>query len=418
MNILIITDDFFPNKGGIAHTLKNLNKEFIEKGNNVKIINPYYEAPNIFKIFDNTNYKLKDIIQIFKKRKQINSFKTVLLTLLQKTNVPYLVRIKLVMYLFTKPSVFLKTISNISILAPILTKMRFDFIFSPHCGDIIPLIYILSKIFHKKVVSLAHGTDFLIQNRFSLKKYYIQNIDYFILNCNWTKKLMLKIHRIEESKLIVINRGVIVSDLEVIEDKTQLRNLYKIPQNIFVILSVGRHISRKNFDFTIRAIAKLKEQYPSIIIKYFLIGDGPMTISWKELTETLNLQDEVQFLGEVDLKTRNQFYKLSDLFIMTAKTEKNDVEGFGIVFLEANFYKIPVIGSKSGGIVDAILDKETGYMINPENIEDLMGKILFLYKNEKIRKEMGEKGYKRVIKDFNCSKISDEYLYFFKIILT
>ena len=83
----------------------------------------------------------------------------------------------------------------------------------------------------------------------------------------------------------------------------------------------------------------------------------------KKLVKRLNLEKDVKFLGNCDIETRNKFYKMSDIFLMPSITTKNDIEGFGIVFLEANYFKVPVIGTRTGGIVEAIIDGKTGFLI-------------------------------------------------------
>ena len=64
-----------------------------------------------------------------------------------------------------------------------------------------------------------------------------------------------------------------------------------------------------------------------------------------------------------------------------SRNEEQDIEGFGIVFLEANYFKVPVIGTATGGISEAIIDGETGFLIKQNDINDLVEKIIFLYNN-------------------------------------
>ena len=102
---------------------------------------------------------------------------------------------------------------------------------------------------------------------------------------------------------------------------------------------------------------------------------------------------------------------------MPSITKKKSVEGFGIVFLEANFYKVPTIGSFSGGISKAIINGETGLLINPNNLQDLVNKIKYLYENPEIRRKMGEAGHKRVVNEFNWDKLIFDYINLFESVL-
>ncbi len=115
------------------------------------------------------------------------------------------------------------------------------------------------------------------------------------------------------------------------------------------------------------------------------------------------------FLGRCDIDIRNKYYKMADLFIMPSITKKNDIEGFGIVFLEANYFKVPVIGTATGGMSEAIIDGKTGFLIKQNDIDDLVDRITFFYINETERKEMGKNGFNRVIKNFKWENIIKNY---------
>ena len=221
-------------------------------------------------------------------------------------------------------------------------------------------------------------------------------------------------HHLNENQLEIIYVGLNLEELEVKKSKNELRKEFNINENEFVLLSVGRHVPRKKFDLVIKAVSEIKKLKPSLNIKYILIGDGQETLNLKNLTEQLNLENQIEFLGSCDIEKRNKYYKLSDVFLMPVQTKKNDIEGFGIVFLEANYYKVPVIGTATGGIVEAIIDGETGLLIKPNDLNDLVEKILYLYENENVRKKMGEKGHNRVINEFSWQKIVDDYIHVFK----
>jgi phosphatidylinositol alpha-1,6-mannosyltransferase len=281
----------------------------------------------------------------------------------------------------------------------------------------LPLSFILSRIFNKKLITIAYGLDFLVKYRLSLKTYYFRNADKIIIITNQTKKIIKETHHLKDERLEVIYVGIDLKTLELEDSKEDLRSEFKIPKREFVILSVGRHVPRKNFQLVIKALYEIKELTPTINIHYYLIGEGPETENLKNLTKKLNLEKIITFLGLCDIKTRNKFYKLSDLFIMPSITEKNDIEGFGIVFLEANYYKVPVIGTKTGGIVEAIVDGKTGFLIGQNNLDELVEKILVIYENEDLRKQMGKIGHQRVVNEFLWEKIVQDYKKLFNSVI-
>lgn len=417
MNILLITHEFYPQLGGVANVLTNLYYSFQGGEEKLYVINPYTKNENLYDNLLNNNYKFKDFGNLLRKK---NFYILTLLSswkVISDKNIKFSDRLKLILYFLTKPKVFQKVIVNVSHLYPFLKTLDFQLIVAGHSGWILPLSFILSRIFNKKLITIAYGLDFLVKYRLSFKTYYFRNADKIIIITNQTKKIIKEIHHLKNERLEVIYVGIDLKTLELEESKEDLRSEFKIPKREFVILSVGRHVRRKNFQLVINALYEIKKLTPTINIHYYLIGEGPETESLKNLTKKLNLEKIITFLGSGDIETRNKFYKLSDLFIMPSITEKNDIEGFGIVFLEANYYKVPVIGTKTGGIVEAIVDGKTGFLIEQNDLNELVEKILVLYENESLRKKMGEMGHQRVVNEFLWEKIVQDYKKLFKSVI-
>ncbi|GAG94101.1 unnamed protein product, partial [marine sediment metagenome] len=161
----------------------------------------------------------------------------------------------------------------------------------------------------------------------------------------------------------------------------------------------------------------LKKTYPYAQIKYFLIGSGQETEKLKIMTNNLGLKNEVIFLGAVNDTMKKKYLKASDVFIMPSIATKKSIEGFGIVYLEANYFKLPVIGTISGGILEAIEDRKSGLLIKPNDLNGLINAIVYLYENEEERKRMGEYGYNRVINKYNWEFLANEYIKVFENII-
>lgn len=414
MNIVLITDDFYPNLGGIANVLGNLYKFFQFEEHELYIFNPFSKGKNLYNILNKTQYSLKHLLAFLKKKNFYSYTFFSFWKILLDNKISFSHRIKLILYLILKPKILLKTIENIDKLYPYLKKLKFDVLVAGNSGWILPLVFILSRIFKKKIISIAYGNDFLILSRLSLKTYYFRAVDKIIVITDQMKKVIQKMHNLSQHHVEKINVGINAKDLEVKTSKKDLRIKYGIDQDTFVILSVGRQVPRKRFDLVIKAINQIKSLKPYVNLKYYLIGEGRETQKLIELTKKFKLENIVEFFGTCDLQKRNEFYKLSDLFIMPSETKKNNIEGFGIVFLEANYHKVPVIGSATGGMLEAIINGETGYLIKPNDIQDLIDKILFLYNNRAKSEEMGEIGYKRVINQFLWDKIVKIYVQVFK----
>jgi phosphatidylinositol alpha-1,6-mannosyltransferase len=114
----------------------------------------------------------------------------------------------------------------------------------------------------------------------------------------------------------------------------------------------------------------------------------------------------VIFVGYVHDDQLPKYYNLCDIFVLpnrvTVKSAlKGDYEGFGIVFLEASACGKPVIGGRSGGVTDAILDGLTGYLVDPLSSEDIASVIKRLIDDHALREKMGDAGRDWVVKNFD-----------------
>lgn len=173
-----------------------------------------------------------------------------------------------------------------------------------------------------------------------------------------------------------------VESFEFIKDKT-------------VLLSVGRLVKRKGFDLVINAFAHIAKEYPECV--YVIIGEGSFGKKLQTSAKKSGVGDRIFFLGTVSDEELAQWYMRSTLFIMPSRELKNrEVEGFGITYLEANSFGKPVIAGDSGGVSDAVIDGKTGFLIDPNDVPMLVKSIKQLLDNPTQAVMLGEKGRKRV----------------------
>lgn len=414
MKICLITDNFIPTIGGVSNVLGNIYKQFQETNHKLYVINQLSQNNDVFKLLRTKTFSNKDLLKFFKSKKFYKFLAFSFCKIITDTKISLNNRIHLILYLITKPKLLIRVIYNIEGLYPFLKQLDFDILLAGQSGWLLPLVFVLSRIFNKKLVTMAYGNDFLIRSSLTLKSYYFRNTDKIIVINRQMKKIIKKMHGLDEKQLEIIYVGLNLEEFEVNKTKKEIREEFNIPEKEFILLSVGRHVPRKKFDLVIKAVSEIKKLNPSINIKYVLIGEGKETPYLKNLSKQLNIEKQIEFLGSCETEKRNKYYKLSDVFLMPVQTKKNDIEGFGIVFLEANYYKVPVIGTATGGIVEAIKDGETGFLIKPNDLNDLVEKILHLYNDEELRKKMGEIGHSRVLNEFSWNKIINDYIYVFE----
>ena len=136
------------------------------------------------------------------------------------------------------------------------------------------------------------------------------------------------------------------------------------------------------------------------------MGQGPDEQRIKDLAKAYDLENEVFFTGPVPDKELRLHYSICDIYIMPNREDPpEDVEGFGIVFIEANASEKPVIGGNSGGVIDSIVDGKTGFLVNPLDEDEIAEKIQWLLQNRQGAEEMGKTGRKRAIALFSWEAI-------------
>ena len=169
------------------------------------------------------------------------------------------------------------------------------------------------------------------------------------------------------------------------------------------IITVARLVRSKGHDTVLKALPKVIERFPDT--KYFIIGEGPEAEKLKEVVREFELSQYVIFTGQVDEAELISHYRTCDLFILTSREIEatGEVEGFGIVFLEASACGKPVIGARSGGIQEAIIDKVTGMLVDPLDIYGTSEAIIKLFSDDELRRRLGENGKIRVDKELNMA---------------
>ena len=168
-----------------------------------------------------------------------------------------------------------------------------------------------------------------------------------------------------------------------------------------VLYSQGRLVERKGQDTVIRALAAVAAEVPNV--HYAIGGSGP----YREGLEALALQEgvaeRVEFLGFVDEGDLGRRYAAADLFSMVSREidEVGEVEGFGIVYLEANAAGVAVVAGRSGGVEDAVAAGESGLLVDPQDTNAVAATIVQLLRDDALRRRLGQRGQDRVRSDFD-----------------
>lgn len=162
-----------------------------------------------------------------------------------------------------------------------------------------------------------------------------------------------------------------------------------------VLLSVGRLIPRKGVDTVLHALRRLAARHPEL--RYLVCGDGPERPHLERLAEQLRVAHMVRFLGQVPAEALPDVYRMCDIFVHAARQEQADVEGFGLVLLEASASGKPVVATRSGGVTDAVQHERTGLLCEPQDAAALAGSIARLLEEPALAQRLGEQGRAHVL---------------------
>ncbi|MDY0816277.1 glycosyltransferase family 4 protein [Kitasatospora purpeofusca] len=159
-----------------------------------------------------------------------------------------------------------------------------------------------------------------------------------------------------------------------------------------VVVCVSRLVPRKGQDTLIEAMPQILAEVPDAVL--LIVGGGPYRAELEKLVDTRGVRSAVRFTGSVPWEELPAHYGAGDVFAMPCRTRRGglDVEGLGIVYLEASATGLPVVAGDSGGAPDAVLEGETGYVVPGGTPSAAAERIVRLLRDEELRRRMGEAG--------------------------
>lgn len=170
-----------------------------------------------------------------------------------------------------------------------------------------------------------------------------------------------------------------------------------------IILHVARLVEKKGTAVLINAVKQVKLLNPDV--KLVIIGEGPLLDGLKAQVTSLGLDQTVTFTGALPHVDVMAWMRKASMLVLPSITAKTgDAEGLGMVLLEAAVTGVPVIGTQHGGIPEAIIDEQTGFLVKERDDKQLAERISFLMKDEHKRFEMGKNARIFISEKFNLSK--------------
>ena len=214
-----------------------------------------------------------------------------------------------------------------------------------------------ARILGKPVVTHAHGSELYANDKLLHKTYLRLSkrvVTRFIAISAWTRDRLLDLG-VPREKISVLHNGVDFNRFH-----TSISDVSSpIEKESPSLLTVGRIVERKGHTHVIRALPDINQA-----AEYFVVGPGDSE-PLREVAAEEEVINQVHFVGKIPEEELIKYYQQADVFVMPAELIDGDIEGFGLVYLEANAAGTPAVGSNVGGVPSAIQDGVTGEICEP-----------------------------------------------------
>jgi len=296
-----------------------------------------------------------------------------------------------------------------------LLTNKIDVIHMQDCM-IAPIGYVLSRVFRKPFTVVVHGLDITFKN------------PVYQAAIPWAVRKADKVFCISQAAAdAAIERGVPQSKIQILTlavadklhgtaDKNSLRQKLELSDDSKILVTVGRLVKRKGVAWFIdEVLPGLVRRYPELI--YVVVGEGSQRPIIEAVIEKNELHKNVKMLGRLDDDLYKAAYNGSDIFVMPNINVPGDIEGFGIVLLEASLCEMPVVASNTEGIRDAVKDGSNGVLV-PVMDKAAFARAIYEFldrPNEALK--FGKKSRNYSLENYQWSKIADRYISNYKEIV-
>lgn len=261
----------------------------------------------------------------------------------------------------------------------------------------------LRKVGAEKIISLTHGHEVWWAKLwpFNWAICYIgNNVDHLTYLGDFTRtQISRALSSSAKSAMVKIAPGIDTTHFAPQSSATELRHSLGLADKK-VIVSVGRLVHRKGQDSLISALPEILQHHPDAHI--LMVGEGPYRAHLEKLVAKLAVESSISFIGRIQYAELPRYIGCGDIFAMPSRSRLAglEVEGLGIVYLEASACGLPVIAGKSGGAPDAVVEGETGITVDGCNPSEIARAVTLLLDDPIKAREMGLRGREWIISNW------------------
>jgi phosphatidylinositol alpha-1,6-mannosyltransferase len=264
----------------------------------------------------------------------------------------------------------------------------------------------------KKIIALTHGHEVWWAKVFPFNlaiKRIGKGVDHLTYLGEFTRQAIAEALTSESAKVMVkIAPGIDTAHFIPQPDSFNKRIELGL-QDKKIIISVGRLVHRKGQDRLIEAMPAILDKIPSAHL--LIVGEGPYKDHLQKLVKKLSLNENVTFAGRVLYDKLPSYLSAADVFAMPSRSRffGLEVEGLGIVYLEASACGIPVVAGNSGGAPDAVLEGVTGFCVDGSDTEHIASAVIKVCSNAERASEMGAAGRNWIVDQWRWDIWSKEF---------
>ena len=277
------------------------------------------------------------------------------------------------------------------------------------CGHVLlgPLCRAIRAVFGVPYVAMAYAYEIRAPRMRSIAGVALRGASRVVTISEFSRRAV-EAHGVAAPAITVIRPGAAVP-AAVVQDgvATALR---PATSGRRILLSVGRLFDAyKGHDMVIRALPLILAKTPDT--EYVIVGDGPLRPYLERLAASLGVASAVCFVGQVGDDELDAWYRACDVFVLASRESdvSGGAEGYGIVFVEASLRGKPVVGGRSGGIPDAVIDGETGLLVDPSDPADIAEAITRLLTERDLADRLGRGGQRRVVDDLSWPAYTERF---------
>jgi glycosyltransferase involved in cell wall biosynthesis len=241
-----------------------------------------------------------------------------------------------------------------------------------------------------RLAVLGHGVEVWQPLAPAVVRPALQQADAVVAPSDFTCQQLIEANQVDPDRITIIPHGL--DPAFTVDNRQGL----KISRSGRMLLSVARLVgadAEKGVDLVLRAMPLVLERCPEA--RYVVVGDGDDRPRLMKMADELAVRDRVEFRGEISDMELMRAYAEADVFVLPSKKE-----GFGIVFLEAMWNRLPVVAARFAGTLDVVADGITGILVPPDNRQHLASALTSLLLLPEEREAMGAAGRLRVEQNF------------------